>query len=485
MVDVPDAYPTSRRRGPDVATLLGLGFALWGLSIGLGRLSDNSLFTHIATGRLILDSGIPRTDPYSFTALGERWVVQSWLASVLLGLVDRWGGVDAIRLLMGVLTAVLSWLVWQLTRPAKTLIGRIVITGLVVGVGSSVWSPRPLLIGLVLMGVLLLAAEGRIPPWVLAPVMWVWVNSHGSFPLALVALAALAWGRKLDGQDPRTEWRCLGWATGGTLLGVVNPLGPVILWFPVHLLSRQEVLREVMEWQSPSFSIGWARLFLVQILLAVVVLVRRPSYRAAIPLVVFTAAALVGMRNVAVASLVIVPGMARGMADLGTLRGSERPRGIWAGFVVVVLVGVLVVRSALGAPGYDLGTYPVDAVAFVEQSGWRRPDVAVATPETVGNYLELIYGTDARAFLDDRVDMYPPDAIGDFLKLLHGRPGWQEVLARDRVDVVLWDATAPLAQLLSEDPGWRIAYADGRWVVACRRSSTSMQAAAAQGAAVC
>ena len=75
--------------------VLGVGFAVWGLSIGIDQLSDNSFFTHLATGRLILDHGIPHHDVYSFTAPGEPWVVQSWLASVLYGWIDSWFGVSS------------------------------------------------------------------------------------------------------------------------------------------------------------------------------------------------------------------------------------------------------------------------------------------------------------------------------------------------------------------------------------------------------
>ncbi len=81
----------------------GLGFALWGLHIGLDRLSDNSFLTHLATGRLILDHGVPRTDPYSFTANGQPWVVQSWLASVIYAWIESWFGANGIRVLMAAL----------------------------------------------------------------------------------------------------------------------------------------------------------------------------------------------------------------------------------------------------------------------------------------------------------------------------------------------------------------------------------------------
>ena len=64
----------------------------WGLRIGLQPLGDNSLFTHIATGRIIFDTGFPHTDPYLFTPHEPSWVVQSWLASVIYwALASAWG----------------------------------------------------------------------------------------------------------------------------------------------------------------------------------------------------------------------------------------------------------------------------------------------------------------------------------------------------------------------------------------------------------
>jgi hypothetical protein len=61
------------------------------------------------------------------------------------------------------------------------------------------------MIGLVLMAVLLIAAEDGVDPRWLVPVMFVWVNSHGSFPLGIVALGLLWAGRRLDGGDGRVS----------------------------------------------------------------------------------------------------------------------------------------------------------------------------------------------------------------------------------------------------------------------------------------
>ncbi|MGZ4707219.1 MAG: hypothetical protein ACXWBN_00595 [Acidimicrobiales bacterium] len=462
---------TKRRWPPVTSLVLGVGFAVWGVSIGIDQLSDNSFFTHLATGRLILANGIPHHDLYSFTAAGEPWVVQSWLASVLYGWIDSWFGVVGLRLLMAALTGALGAMVWRLTRPARSLAGRIVIAGCVLGVGSSVWAPRPLLIGLVLLTIALLVAEKGLDPRWLLPVFWLWVNVHGSFPLGLVALGCLWIGARADGKDGAVELRGLLWGGAGTLLGAVSPLGPVLLIFPVRLLGRMDVLRQVIEWQSPSFSSAWTRLFLIQVVIAVLALVRRPSYRAAIPLVVFTAAALLGVRNIAVASIVLVPGTARGLADLGSIRGDRRSPVNAVAIGVVVLVGALLLSNGLAKPAWQLEAFPVDAVSWLDQNGMHRDDLHMATPDTVGNYLELVYGDQAHAFVDDRVDMYPKPVVEDFVVLLHGAPGWRAVLDRRDVDLVLWERSEPLTNLMAESSDWRIIYSDPSWVVGCRRGT--------------
>jgi len=312
-------------------------------------------------------------------------------------------------------------------------------------------------------------AEGALPGPLMAPTMWIWANSHGSFPLGVVLLAALALGRGLDGERPDRELRSLLWAGAGVLIAVLNPLGFVILRFPLELLSRSDVLRNIVEWQAPGFTSANQRLYLLQIALAVLALVRRPTFRDGVPAVVFIAASLLASRNIAVASLVLIPVTARGLAGLGTITGDRRTPVFSMAAAVLIALGVLFAADAAETPAFELGVYPRAAVAwFGGEDQLER--VRTASPDFAGNYLEALFGAKELAFIDDRYDMFPDELSDDYVSLLRARSDWAEVLERRGIEAVIWEENSPLGSVLRESPRWRIAYADDRWLVAVPRT---------------
>jgi hypothetical protein len=455
------------RQPPSLAGVVGSVVVLAGLFIGLSPLDDNSFFTHLATGRLILDGhSVPTHDPYSFTAAGHDWVVQSWLASVLYAAAERVAGSAGVVLLVGLTAMALAAIVWTLTRPADTVTGRIAVGAVVIAVGAGSWVERPLLFGLLAFALALLAAEGRLDPRWLVPAFWVWTNTHGSYPLGILALALLALGRKLDGEPWSVELGALKWAAVGALLGMVGPLGLHVLTFPVELLRRQDVLRDVLEWQAPQFQNAGQRVFLVQIALVFVALTRRPSWRLALPALVFIPAALRGARNIVVASLVLTPGLAAAAAGLGTIRGEERKPIFRMMLVALVALGLLASATRLGGQTVRLRPYPVAAVTWAGEHGALGADARVMTQDFVGNYLEVRLGTSLRTFIDDRYDMFPSDVVNDYSTLLKGSAGWQDVLEKWSATSVLWERRQPLAELLIESPSWHVVYSDELYVIA-------------------
>ena len=455
-------------RLPSLSVVAGAAVALAGLALGTTALGDNSFFTHLATGRLLLDHGIPKSDPYSFTAPGHPWVVQSWLPSLLYGLVDRsWGG-HGLVLLRAVQTGVLAALVWRLTRPAETLISRIVVVAPVLFLGAVLWTSRPLLFGLLLLaGCALLAEEERISPWWLVPIGWLWVNSHGSFPFGPLYFLCRVAGRALDRGATGRAARLFSFSVLGVVLGALSPLGPKLLVFPLHVLGQREVMSKIVEWRTPNFSEPWYLAFLLELVLALVLLMRRPSWEDGIVAVVFGVAGCIALRNTVVASIVLVPILARGAAGIGAVRGDRRSGLALVACAAIALMGVVIVSNSFDRPAYNLSRYPVAELRWMGREGMlsRR----VAAQDFVGNLRTLREGPRARVFMDDRYDMYPVRVSSDFLDLNEGVSESLAILDRYRIDVVLWERKKPLAGMLALDTAhWRVVHTTKKWIVAER-----------------
>lgn len=444
-------------------TVCGLALVLLAGLVGAAELHDNSFLTHLATGRWLADGHWSKlwmgtADPYLWTSGGRTWVVQSWLASAAYATAERIGGAAAIRLLVSCTCMGLAWAMWRLSRPGRTLVPRVVAVGGALSIGGTVWSERPMTFGLFFLALSLLAAEGAIGSRWLWLVGWAWVNTHGSFPLGIVALVLLAIGAHLDRADGAHERRALrDLAIGCVAGGVLSPVGPALLWFPVTMLRRQDVLAHVQEWKSTDFAEPWARVFLLLVAIAVIGLVRRPSYRSALPLVVFTAAGAMAGRNVVVASVVLVPVVARGLEGLGEIRTARSGATSLASVVLAVMIPLLVLpRAAEG--DFRLDAYPVSAVDWLDQQGLLDGRVRIAEQDFAGNYLELRYGGSVKAFIDDRYDMHDRGLVEDYVHLAHGARGWDEVLERRGIEVVLWQRDSPLGDLLERDQRWVLAF---------------------------
>ena len=463
----------ARRDTLPLGLLVGAAMALGGFMLGTRALGDNSFLTHLATGRLILDSGsVPTADPYTFTAHGAPWVVQSWLASVLYATAEELAGPGGIRVLVGCAYAGAVAVAWGLCREVTSVIVRAGIVGLVMLIGAGLWSERPLVFGLLLLGTALLVTERRWPWWLLVPLGWVWANIHGSFPLGIVALVLLVVGTALDRQPVRADLRYAAALAGGAILGAIGPLGIDALTFPVDLLSNQEMLKNVVEWRSPDFESTAQRAFLVQVALAVWTLARRPSWRYGLVLAGFGVLALTSARNIAPASIALLPGIAHGAPSLGSLRSTQPIRRGALVLVALVVALPLVINQRLGQPDYELrDTFPVASFEWLTDRGIDPTEVRTAYPDIVGNFVEVLYAPEEAVFYDDRFDMFPDDVSEDHLDLIRGRAGWKSAIDRYDIDLAITSDVGAWGQLLTADPDWRTLYLEDAWIVACRRGA--------------
>ena len=71
--------------------------ALLALAVGVNPISNNDVWLHLTTGRLILERHeVPRLDEYSFTRAGSAYVAHEWLAQVLFFSIYRVFGIAGL-----------------------------------------------------------------------------------------------------------------------------------------------------------------------------------------------------------------------------------------------------------------------------------------------------------------------------------------------------------------------------------------------------
>jgi hypothetical protein len=475
----PDVAPARARAHLGLGAVFTAVFGLFGWAVGISSLSDNSFFWHLRTGEYILDHGIPHHDVFSYTAPGTKWVAQSWLAELTYGVLFRVFGAFGIRVFVGVVGAAIGMLAYRLAL--RLVRERAVACGLALAALGGIytlWSERPLLIGVLFFLVLLWTVEvpdsrvGRHPLVTLPILFWLWANTHGSFALGFAYLGLHLLGRWFDGRRP-WEGRERALLVAGVVafaLTFVNPYGPALVTFPIALLQRGDILSHIIEWRSPDFRKIYGLALGIWLAVYVTALARgrhRVTRRDLVVTLPMLFLALWALRNLAIAPLVGLPVVARAFA-----RDEERPDHTGRRIVVgaLSLIGMLALLIGVhAAQGRDfaLGTYPVQSMKYVEQHGLLG--TRLLTSDSDAGYVILRYYPAQRVFIDDRYDMYPSKVIYDFFTVADGDRGWEKVLDRYRVETIVWNPDSTFGAELDASADWQRVHHDAQRAVWVRR----------------
>lgn len=442
-------------------------------------ISDNSALTHIATGRLIVDGGVPGTNPFLYSS--TDFPIPSWGWSILLGLADVLGGAVGIRLLVAAVGAALGVVVVALTGPwteRTRLLEVVVPSSLTMMCMVEFLNARPHLVAFVLLGVAVLVLNRHWSPWWMVPVFAVWVNVHGSWSYGLGVVGLLVVARLVD--ERRFEVATvlpLGSALLGTLLGAAAyPDRFALMVLPLRQFGdpiEREALQSYTEWGRPNLATLMLWPMLVLGLLALVGCWRQRRFGSLGAVVLLIALGVSGIRMIPLAAIALVPFAASGLRGLGSL-GAPSGRSAKVLNVLAATIAVLAVVAVGGAfdhesvvDGYALDSpkYPADALDWLEARGLAGDDTRLQTDMVAGNYASWRFGADANVFVDDR-----PGAttLIEYRRMLRLEDGWQDALARSNPDVIVWETELPLTEELSSDDAWVSAGEFDEHTVFCR-----------------
>lgn len=456
-----------------------------------GPISDNSLLTHIATGRLQSSGGLPTVNP--FLTSSSDFPVPSWWWSASLGWAERFAGLGAVRLFTVAVGAVVGWLVVRCSRtiggpgaPARTALAQVLPAAMVLVILTPWMNARPHLGGFVLLMVALVVWRERYSPWWMVAVFAPWVNVHGSWLYGTAVLGLLWVAEMLDARGfalERIRWLA-GIAGGVVLGGIFYPERFRLVLLPTEQFGSSQArtaINAYREWAPAELSSPWVWVFVMVTGLALYGAIRAPRacagvkedcgangtsvrFGSVIAVVALGVLGLSAMRLLPVAAIALAAFAAEGVSVISRL-GVPPPavRRMISGLGMLALVGAGI--SAWSSPHVDLSRYPVDEVDWLEERNLvATEDVRIIQNDWVGNYLEFRFGEEANVWVDDR-----PSArtMIDYVTLRGLADGWQETLDRIDPDIVLWQADDPLPKVLVESPEWELALTTDRFRVLC------------------
>jgi hypothetical protein len=458
------------------------------------------MWWHLKAGQVTWETGVPlRADVFSHTREGASWVNHSWLAQVGMYLLYRLDGLQGVSFgfaLMAVLSMALL-----LKQLEGGIFWRVLVIFLASLVSMVVWTPRPQTISLVFFALVGLVLheykwKGRNHlPW-LIPIFILWSNLHGGYVLGLILIGTMVGGEILNhllGHTGETvlSWgavvRLVMWGAAGAFLVVLNPNGVGMWLIPFQTVGVNVLQDYISEWSSPDFHRLVQQPFLWMLLAvfgAVGLSKRRLDGSDLVGVALFSYASLVSRRQFGPFALAVAPVLSRHLSVLiprwrkrleeawpwfGKMtdfsKKTERSLGpgrqqIINGLILVLLcVAAVIKMDQVTNPDYmqelQETAYPAGAVKWVRKN---QPEGKMFNDYNWGGYL-IWHLPEYPVFVDGRTDLYGDEVLEDYLRVMQGKAGWEEILKEYDIQWVILPFD-PLRACKLQEEGWIMDYQD-------------------------
>lgn len=466
------------------------GVAFFGIFVHIGTLlplMDPDYFWHLRAGEVIVaNRALPLGDVFSFTHFGKPWILHEWLFEVLLYGVHRVAGDVGIRFLVASF-AVSVLLVSYFTARRFVRSGYVafMLTLVLYAFLMQGLTPRPQLLTYLFFALTLRILMGfkywgeKAGIWSLPLLMLPWVNAHAGYAigLGLIALFLIAECLQLPLSDKNTSQQREGLKGLSIvlvltlLITLINPYGYHHWLYPFQVMGMDVALSYISEWRSPNFHVLIFKIYLLCVLGYFVLGAYRSSKPDGVEVIIPAAMASLGfvsVRHVPLAALVLMPFMARALADRAPLHGRslllkdriiaryKRLRGKDLGGKESVLNVILLVGVAIGLPLYATSQTQIGQQDFEKMVPAKAVDFMVnnqiqcrlLSTYHFGGYLIYRLYPDQRVFIDGRADMYGDAFMKEYIEASSGSENWDKVMKKYEIDCVLVGRDVPLRQLL-------------------------------------
>jgi hypothetical protein len=428
--------------------------ALLVLPLCLDATSDPDLWWHLRLGQWIADNHtIPHTEFFSYTAAGAPLIAHEWLSELLFWGVNSLVGLAGLAVLVGLVTwsGLLALAAIARQRGASGFnVGVVLLLGAKAMQPVTGTRPQMLTFALLCWSLFLLdrhLRRGGRGIWLLVPLVLLWANLHAGFAVGLGILAAALvaglldtlWRHQLDAVHRRRLIAAAIALLVCAVAALINPNGLDLYRYAV-LGSTPAAHQLIQEWQRPDFTTaGMLPLALLIVATAASMVLNRGRLRPSqvILAVIGVAAALLAVRNIAIAVALLSPTLAELLPIRYRLPTRQLLPAIALATAVVILV-VAVVRLITDTQDAGLAkTLPACLLADVQA---RHDPMRLWLP-----YAQSGYAID-RAWPQVRVYAYGNDAalgagvVVDYVRIAAGvvdNPSALQLLYDSGTDAVI------------------------------------------------
>ncbi|MEO8065627.1 MAG: hypothetical protein ABI643_02095 [Candidatus Doudnabacteria bacterium] len=448
--------------------------AVWALFfIKAGIAVDTDFGWHVKTGEIILNAGIPRLDPFSYTMPSYLFVDHEWLTDIMIAKIFPIIGFWGLGLIFTGL-AVLSILL-------LLDISSIKILGLPILIASPVLlysgGTRPQVITWfflsLLFWVIFKSKKREKLKYGLPLIFLLWANLHGGFIIGLAVLGIVIIGQTIENRALSISDLLV--FLSSILITIFNPYG-LGLWKEIFISLRDPYLRQVInEWTTPFLRFDPAFVSLLALAgFLVFKFWKKLNLAELILFIFFTLSAISSTRNVPLwilTVLLLLPKLI--VASSQTVPNTEATTKVfhklYAGAAAFTFV-VVFVSLSWSVPeifGFTLKNYyPARAVEYINTHSLHQQ---IFAPYTWGGYL-IWRLTTSKVFIDGRMPSWrlanPSSnesgwAMKEYEDLLAGKIEFEKITEKYGINTVLWPARLPKQILAKLDPKtWTRVYQD-------------------------
>jgi hypothetical protein len=459
-----------------IFAVLGAGIA----TLGSGMIIDSDPLWHIAAGDLIRQSGIPFSDPWSFTAGDYRWLNISWAWDSIMSALVAHGGWHSALAVNAIIMALAFTLIYAncLLRSKNGIASMLTVILALLMIDPHF---RPLQVTHVMVAAWMLVlgqvARGNISVrWLgLLPLLTaIWVNCHGGYIVIPLLLGAF-WLQAI--REKNTRLATLLFITGGLCLlaMLINPYGMQIFeaaWRP-FTTSANEIINE---WKPFTASPG--ALLGAVFMVLFITLVTGSKLPAIVPAERWLAFGLLlygltSVRILATFTVIAAPMLACRIAEIMPPSAAVSKQALKlrrqalelssrrVTFLVALAACIGLCLWLPSSPAAQLYKNKISFPSLHEETAYIAkyyPNKRFLNDFNLGGY--LVYETRGAVpvFVDPRTETaFPAQVIKDYIRFDQGKTGWEAILSKYHIDglILARSNNSPLMERFDHRRGFK------------------------------